>query len=113
MLTCLLSLSLSLIIEFLKMVFHVHSLLRLVQGLKTGLEERALHLVVRLFSWPNFQSWLVITDFTSLPQDGDVSWRVNFLKDHLKLIKETKCVTSFHLHDLVNLPGVKLDVKVP
>lgn len=101
------------VVELLQVVLHVHRLLGLVQRLKTGLEEAALHLVVRVLAWTDLQSRLVVAHLSCLTKNSDVGRRVDLLQNHLDLVKQSESVASLLLHDLVDESGVELDVEVP
>ena len=113
MLSGLSSLAGSLVLKLSEMVLHVHRLLGLVQGLQPSLKEGALHLVVSILGRADLQGRLVVPHLAGLPQDRDVSWRVDLLQDHFQLVEKPQSVASLLLHDLVHLLGVELDVEVP
>mmetsp|Transcript_6306 Transcript_6306/g.10246 ORF Transcript_6306/g.10246 Transcript_6306/m.10246 type:complete len:440 (-) Transcript_6306:171-1490(-) len=101
-----------LIVELLEVSLNVHGLLGLVESLKACFEEAGLHLVVRLLIRPDLERGLVIAYLTRLAEDGDVSGRVDLLKDHPQLVKQAEGPASLFLHNLVHLLGVELDIQV-
>ena len=101
-----------LIVEFFKVSFDIHGLLRFVQSLKAGFKEVGLHFVVSNLVRPDLQSWLVVSDFACLPENSDVSGRIDLLENHLELVEQSKCLSSLLFHNFVNLLGVKLDIKI-
>ena len=61
-------------------------LLRLVQGIDTGLEEGVLDLIVLFLLHLDLLSRLVVSELASLAENCDVCWWVDLLKHHFELI---------------------------
>lgn len=92
----------SFLVELLHVSLHVEHLLGLVEDLKALLEEGVLHIVVLLFGHGDFLSGLVVAELASLGQHGDVSGRVDLLKDHLELVEQAQGNASLLLHDFID-----------
>ena len=99
--------------ELFKVTLHVRLLLRLVEGLQAHFEEGRLHLIVGLLLRSNLHGGLRVSVFAGLSKDGDVSWRINLLEDHLELVKQSQGVATLLLHDLIDTLRVELDLQVP
>ena len=104
------SLALLLLLELGQVRLHIECLLRLVQGVDARLEELVLDLVILFLRIGNLLGWLVVPEFASFCEDGDVCCGVDLLQTHLELVEKAQGNATLSLHDLVHHFGVKLDV---